>query len=80
MTLLWAILATIFVAVVLQGALIIENKPNSIRKIKVKELNGELKEALAKSITKFGLDALKRYNNPLKEPIRIELILMNLFK
>jgi hypothetical protein len=79
MTLLWAILATIFVAAIVQGALIIQQKPNSIRKIKVKELDGNINETLAKSIIKFGLDALKRYNNPLKEPIRIDIILMNLF-
>jgi hypothetical protein len=66
-------------AAVVQGALIIQQKPNSIRNIKVKELNGDIKQLLAKLIIKFGLDALKRYNNPVKEPIRIELILMNLF-
>jgi Transposase DDE domain len=79
MTLLWAILTTIFVAAVVQGALMIKQNQNIIRTIKFKEQNGEIKIYPAKSLLKFGLDALKRYVYPFKLPIRIEFILMHFF-
>ena len=78
-TLLWAILTTIFVAAVVKGAMIIKQQHNIIRTIKVKELNGQVKVYPAKSLLKFGLDALKRYDSHINQAIHIEIVLMNLF-